>query len=54
MLTVNNFTESLFADVSTQVQVFGKIGRANVATVSNMKRNGFFCRPTWGSGYNPD
>ena len=25
MLTVNDFTESLFADVSTQVQVFGKI-----------------------------
>jgi hypothetical protein len=46
MFAVNDLAESSFAGVSAQVQVFGRIGLANAAAVSDMKRNGFLYRPT--------
>ena len=46
MLAVNDYAESSFAGVSTQVQVFGRIELANAATISDMKRNGLLYRET--------
>ncbi len=46
MVAVNDLAESSFAGVTAQVQVFGRIGMANAAAVSDMARNGFLHRPT--------
>ena len=45
MVAVNDLAESSFAGVTAQVQVFGRIGMANAAAVSDMNRNGFLYRP---------
>ena len=43
---VNYLAESSFAGVTAQLQVFGKIGIASAADISNMARNVFLDRPT--------
>ena len=45
MVAVNDLAESSFAGVTAQVQVFGRVGMANAAAVSDMSRNGFLYRP---------
>jgi hypothetical protein len=45
MVAVNDLAESSFAGVTAQVQVFGRIGMANAAAVSDISRNGFLHRP---------
>ncbi len=44
MMAVNDLTESSFAGLTAQVQVFGRIGMTNAAAISDMKRNGFLSR----------
>ena len=44
MLAVNNFAESLFASVSTWVQVFSQTKFANAATTNDVKHIGFLRR----------
>jgi len=46
MTAVNDLAESSFAGVTAQVQVYGRIGMANAAAISDMARNGFMHRPT--------
>ena len=46
MTAVNDLAESLFAGVTAQVQVYGRIGVANAAAISDMARNGLMHRPT--------
>ena len=41
VMAVDDLSESSFAGLTAQVQVFGRIGMANTAAISNMKRNGF-------------
>ena len=45
-MDVNDLTESLFAGMTAQLQVFGKIGMASAADISYMDRNTFLNRPT--------
>jgi hypothetical protein len=45
-VAVNDLAESAFAGVTAQVQVYGRIGMANAAAISDMARNGFISRPT--------
>ena len=47
---VNDLAESSFAGLTAQVQVFGRIGMANAAAISDMKRNGFLSRDGEGNG----
>ena len=41
MMAVNNLAESAFGGLTAQIEVFGRIGIANAAAVSNMQRNGY-------------
>ena len=45
MVAVNDLAESSFAGVTAQVQVYGRIGMANAAAISDLARNGFLDRP---------
>ena len=45
-MAVNDLSDSSFAGVTSQLQVFGRIGMASAAAISNMARNGFLERPT--------
>ena len=44
-MDVNDLAESSFAGVTSQLQVFGRIGMARAADIINMARNGFLDRP---------
>ena len=44
-MAVNDLSESSFAGVNAQLQVFGPIGMASAADIINMSRNGFLDRP---------
>ena len=45
-MDVNDLAESSFAGVTSQLQVFGRIGMVSAATISDMARNGLLDRPT--------
>ena len=45
-MSVNDLAESSFAGVTDQLQVFGRIGMASAAAISDMARNGFLDQPT--------
>ena len=45
VVAVNDLAESSFAGVTAQVQVFGRMGMANVAAVSDMARNDLLDQP---------
>ena len=44
-MAVNDLAESAFRGLTAQLEVFGKIGLANAAAVSNMQRNGYLKQP---------
>ena len=44
-MAVNDLTENEFGGLTEQLKVFGMIGLANAAAVSNMQRNGYLKRP---------
>ena len=46
MMAVNDLSESSSVGVTVQLKVFGWIGMANAAAISDMARNGFLDRPT--------
>ena len=46
MMAVNDLAESSFGGVTAQLEVFGRVGLAHAAGVSDMQRNGFIKRPT--------
>ena len=46
VVAVNDLAESSFAGVTAQVEVYGRIGMANAAAISDMARNGFLSRPS--------
>ena len=46
MIAVNNLTESSFAGLMAQVQVFGRVGMAAAAAISDLSRDGFLKWPT--------
>ena len=41
LMAVNNLAESVFGGLTAQLEVFGRIGLANSAAVSDMQRNGY-------------
>ena len=43
---MNDLAESSFASVTAQLQVFGRIGMASAATISDMASNCFLDEPT--------
>ena len=43
-MAMNNLVESAFGGLTAQLEVFGRIGLANAATVSNMQQNGYLKR----------
>ena len=45
-MSINDLSESSFAGVTAQLQVFGQIGMAKSDYISGMARNGFLYRPT--------
>ena len=45
LMAVNNIAESAFGGLTAQLEVFGRIGLANAAAVSDMQRNGYLKRP---------
>ena len=45
MMAVNDLVESAFGGLTDQLEVFGRIGLANAAAVSDMQRNGYLNRP---------
>ena len=45
-MEVNELAESSFAGVTSQLQVFGRIGMASAAAICDMDRNGFLDWPT--------
>ena len=45
-MAVDDIAESSFAGVTAQLQVFGRIGMASAAAISDMDRNGFLEQPT--------
>ena len=45
-MSVNDLADSSFGDVTSQLQVFGRIGMASPAAIINMARNGFLDLPT--------
>ena len=45
-MDVNDIADSSFAGVTSQIQVFGRIGMTSAADISNMASNGFLDRPT--------
>ena len=44
-MAVNNLAESAFGGLMAQLEVFGRIGLANAASVSDMQWNGYLKRP---------
>ena len=46
MMATNCLAESSFGGVTAQLEVFGRVGLAHAAAVSDMQRNGFLKRPT--------
>ena len=44
-MAVNDIAESAFGGLKAQIEVFGRIGLANTAAVSDMQRNGYLKRP---------
>ena len=46
LMAVNDLAESSFAGLTAQVEVYGRIGMANAAAISDMARNGFLSRPS--------
>ena len=44
LMAVNNLVESAFVGLTAQLEVFGRIGLANAAAVSDMQRNGYLKR----------
>ena len=44
-MAVTNLTESVFAGLTSQLKVIGRIGLANAAAASDMQRNGYLKRP---------
>ena len=45
LMAVNDLAESAFGGLIAQLEIFGRIGLANAAAVSNMQRNGYLKRP---------
>ena len=45
MMAVNHLAKSAFGGVTAQLEVFGRVGLAHAAAVSDMQRNGFLARP---------
>ena len=45
LMAVNNLAESAFGGLAVQLAVFGRIGLANAAVVSDMHRTGYLKRP---------
>ena len=45
-MDTNNLAESSFAEVTSQVQFYGRIDMCSAAAVSDTARNGFLDRPT--------
>ena len=45
-LAVNDIVESSFSGVTSQLQVFGRIGMASASDIRDMARNGFLDQPT--------
>ena len=45
-MVTNYLYESSFAGVTSQVQIYGRIGMFNAAAISDMSRNGYLSRPT--------
>ena len=45
-MAVNDLVESSFTGVTSQLQVFGRIGMASSADIIDMARNGFLDQPT--------
>ena len=41
LMAVNDLAESVFGGLTAQLEVFGRIGLANSAAVSDMQRNGY-------------
>ena len=44
-MAVNNLAESAFGGLMAQLEVFGRIGLANAAAVSDMQQNGYLKWP---------
>ena len=44
-MDMNDLAESTFGGLTAQLEVFGRIGLANCAAVSDMQRNGYLKRP---------
>ena len=49
-MAYNDLAESSFAEVTAQVQCYGRIGMSAAAAVSDVGRNGFL---SWGGIKNP-
>ena len=45
LVAVNNLAESAFGGLTEKIEVFGRIGLADTAAVSDMQRNGYLKRP---------
>ena len=45
LMAVKNIAESAFGGLTAHLEVFGRIGLANAAAVSDMQRNGYLKRP---------
>ena len=45
LMDMNDLAESAFGGLTAQLEVFGRIGPANAAAVSDMQRNGYLKRP---------
>ena len=45
LMDMNDLAESAFGGLTAQLELFGRIGLANAAAVSNMQRNGYLKRP---------
>ena len=45
LIAVNDPAESVFGGLTAQLELFGRIGLANAAAVSDMQQNGYLKRP---------
>ena len=45
LMAVNDLAESAYGGLIAQREIFGRIGLANAAAVSNMQQNGYLKRP---------
>ena len=46
LMATNFLAESSFGGITTQLEVFGRLGLSHAAAVSDMQRNGVLKRPT--------